>query len=112
MPRVTTAATTLDTTTGANDAPENVPTISSSAKKAPASGALNAALIAAPVAQPTSTALRPAAKRNALPSHDAIAAPSTTTGPSLPAEPPEPLVTALPSLRANAGRDGTSAPRR
>src|SRR5690242_10162708 len=97
---------TLATTTGANDGPDSVPTISSSAKNAPASGALNAALIAAPVAHPTSTVTRPGAKRNVRPSHEPIHAANTTTGPSVPAEPPLPMVMDDAAVLASAGRVG------
>ncbi len=110
--RETTAATTLATTTGEKEATDSDPRISSSAKKAPASGALNAALIAAPLAHPTKMLTRSGVNRNARPSHEPIAAPSTTTGPSLPADPPPPIVMALASVRASAGRTGTSPPLR
>ncbi len=59
--------------------------------------------MAAPVAHPTSTTTRDGAKRKVRPSHDPIIAPSTTTGPSFPAEPPQPIVIALAAVRASAG---------
>src|SRR5215472_9309593 len=83
--RETTAATTLDTTTGEKEATDSEPRISSRAKKAPARGALKAALMAAALAQPTNVVTRSGVKRKALPSQEPMAAPMTTTGPSLPA---------------------------
>jgi hypothetical protein len=106
--RETTAATTLATTTGGNAATLNEPRISSRAKKAPASGALNAAEMPAAVPAPTSTVTRSGEKRNRRASPDPMVAPSTATGPSLPAEAPPPIVSALAAVRATTGRTGIS----
>jgi hypothetical protein len=110
--RDTTAPTTLATTTGGKVATRNEPRISSSAKKAPASGALNAAEIPAAAPAPTSTVVRSGEKRNTRPSSDPIPAPSTATGPSLPADPPPPIVTAEASVRPIVGVVARRPPRR
>ena len=110
--RETTAATTLATTIGGKALALKEPTISSSAKKAPASGALNAAEIPAAAPAATSTVVRLAGNRNQRPSAEPIAAPNTATGPSAPADPPPPIVTALAAVRASAGWVGMSPPAR
>ena len=110
--RDTTAATTLLTTTGGKVPAASEPTISSSAKNAPASGALKAAEMPAAVPAATSTRIRDTSKRNTRPRNEPTVAPSTATGPSAPAEPPLPSVTALATVRARAGRTGMWPPRR
>jgi len=106
--RDTTAATTLLTTTGAKAAVLKEPRISSSAKKAPANGALKAAEIPAAAPAPTRILVRFPEKRKSALSREAMSAPKTATGPSLPADPPLPIVTALAAVRATAGRVGIS----
>src|SRR5829696_6504369 len=91
--RDTTAATTLLTTTAEKAPAANEPRISSSAKKAPARGALKAAEMAAAAPAPTSVATRLDSNRKIRPSQEPSAEPSTAAGPSLPAEPPAPIVT-------------------
>jgi hypothetical protein len=110
--RETTAATTLLTTTAGNAPTASEPRISSSAKKAPVRGALNAAEIPAAAPAATRILMRDASKRNACPRNEPRVAPRTATGPSLPADPPPPSVTALAAVRASAGRVGMKPPRR
>jgi len=73
---------------------------------------LKAAEIAAPAPAPTSTRMRSALNPNVRPHNEPIALPKTTTGPSLPADPPAPIVSALAAVRASAGRGGMTPPRR
>ena len=110
--RDTIAATTLLTTTGAKAAVLNEPRISSRAKKAPASGALKAAEMPAAAPAPTRMRVRSPEKRKSALRREAMSAPKTATGPSLPAEPPLPIVIALAAVRASAGRVGISPWRR
>src|SRR5262252_6600518 len=77
--RTVTAPTTLDTTTGLNAPTENEPRISSSAKNAPANGALNAPAIPAAAPQPTRILTQRDLSWNNRPIADPVAAPSTAT---------------------------------
>ncbi len=108
----TTAATTLATTTDGNAPTDSEPRISSNAKNAPASGALNAAEMPAAAPAATMTLVRAGSNLNARPRNEASAAPSTATGPSLPAAPPLPSVTALAAVRASVGWSGSLPPSR
>ena len=108
--RETIAATTLLITTGERAGGEGAE--DSSRAKAPASGALKAAEIPAAAPAATSTFTRGAPNRNTRPRAEPMAEPSTATGPSLPAEPPLPSVTALAAVRASTGFVGMCPPRR
>ena len=105
------APTTLAITTGLKAPTEKEPSTSSRAKKAPAKGAPKAPAIPAAAPQPTRIFRCRASKRKSRPSVEPSAEPSTATGPSLPAEPPAPSVTAAATVRPATGRSGTSPPR-
>ena len=105
------APATLAMTTGLNAPTENDPSTSSSAKKAPANGALNAAEIPAAAPHPTRILSRRGWSRSTRPTADPTADPSTAVGPSLPAEPPAPSVIAAATVRTATGRTRTWPPR-
>jgi len=108
--RTVTAPTTLETTTGLNAPTENDPSTSSSAKNAPANGALNAPAIPAAAPHPTRIFTHRARRPNKRPIADPVVAPSTATGPSLPADAPDPRVSAEAMVRITTGRLGISPP--
>ena len=86
-----TLAATDASTTMPNAWEVKSPRMSSMAKKTPARGALNVALIPAAAPHATSTRRRGSASRLRRPAVDPSADPICTMGPSRPTEPPPPM---------------------
>ena len=72
--------------------------ITSSAKSIPAIGALKDAPMAAPAPAATSDLTSSSPSLKLLDTHEPTAAPICTIGPSRPAEPPDPIVTAVANI--------------
>ena len=89
---------------GPNWAAPNSPRMTSTANSAPAMGALNVAAMPAAAPQPTSVRRRRADMPMAWPTRDPMAAPTWMMGPSRPADPPLPIVTAEAIVLAIATR--------
>ena len=109
--RDSTVATTAAITIGLNCATAKSPTITSAAKIAPAIGALKVAARPAAAPQPTSVRSWRPGTRSACPIAEPSTAPICTIGPSCPAEPPEPSVTADAVIFTAAVRRRITPPR-
>ena len=79
-------------------------------KITPVMGALKAAEIPAAAPQPTSVRKRLGEALSQRPIRDAAAAPSTTTGPSAPTEPPVPITIAAAAVLKSTGANGMTPP--
>ena len=110
--RETTVATTDEITIGASCAAAKSPRITSTAKSAPAIGALNVAAMPAAAPQPTSVADLAAGSFSVWPIAEPSAAPICTIGPSRPTDPPEPMVIAEASVLTETTRRRITPPPR
>ncbi len=96
---VTEAITIADMCRGANET-----RITSKANSIPAMGALNDAPMPAPAPAATRERTSSSPTWNLREIHDPMAAPTWTIGPSLPADPPNPMVKAVVTILSGATR--------
>ena len=99
---VVTNATTLPTAIGVNDRIEKSSRMTSSVNSTPPIGEPKIALMPAAVPHPISTGSWAFPTWNSWPTPELMAAPIWTIGPSAPADPPDPIVTALVRIFSTA----------